>query len=105
MLAGGEDGADVGAEAALPLLLTQAGALLGAPSGLLGGHRTQYVRVHGTERLRRQRDVGRERDGALLVRPDAIVAMRVTAPAPDPARLLTDVLDQVLAHPVAVPST
>ena len=44
-------------------------------------------------------------DGALLVRPDAIVAMRVTAPVPDPARFLADVLDQVLARPVAVPST
>jgi hypothetical protein len=43
-------------------------------------------------------------DGALLVRPDAIVAMRVTAPVPDPARFLADVLDQVLARPVAVPS-
>ena len=41
----------------------------------------------------------------LLVRPDAIVAMRVTAPCPDPARFLADVLDQVLARPVAVPST
>ena len=38
-------------------------------------------------------------DGALLVRPDAIVAMRVTAPVPDPARFLADVLDQVLARP------
>ncbi|MGO1052443.1 FAD-dependent monooxygenase [Crossiella sp. CA198] len=42
-------------------------------------------------------------DGALLVRPDAIVAMRVTAPVPDPARFLADVLDQVLARPVPVP--
>lgn len=41
--------------------------------------------------------------GALLVRPDAIVALRVTAPVPDPARYLADVLDQVLARPVAVP--
>jgi putative polyketide hydroxylase len=37
-------------------------------------------------------------DGALLVRPDAIVAMRVTVTAPDPARFLADVLDQVLAR-------
>ncbi len=44
-------------------------------------------------------------EGALLVRPDAIVAMRVSAPGPDPARFLTDVLDRVLARPVAVPST
>ncbi|MEO6085955.1 MAG: FAD-dependent monooxygenase [Umezawaea sp.] len=44
-------------------------------------------------------------DGAVLVRPDTIVAMRVAAPVPDPARFLTDVLDQVLARPVAVPST
>ncbi|MBV8933855.1 MAG: FAD-dependent monooxygenase, partial [Kutzneria sp.] len=44
-------------------------------------------------------------DGALLVRPDAIVAMRVTASVPDPARFLADTLDQVLARPVAVPST
>ncbi len=43
--------------------------------------------------------------GALLVRPDAIVALRVTAPVPDPARFLADVLDRVLARPVAVPST
>ncbi|MCD9877054.1 hypothetical protein LJ657_26150 [Streptomyces sp. NR30] len=35
--------------------------------------------------------------GALLVRPDAVVAMQVTAPAPDPARFLADDLDQVLA--------
>jgi hypothetical protein len=42
-------------------------------------------------------------DGALLVRPDGIVAMRVTAPAPDPARFLADALDQLLARPVAVP--
>lgn len=40
-------------------------------------------------------------DGALLVRPDAIVAMRATTPAPNPTRFLTDVLDQVLARPVA----
>jgi hypothetical protein len=33
-----EDLADVGADAALPLLFGQAGALLGAPNGLLGGH-------------------------------------------------------------------
>jgi putative polyketide hydroxylase len=39
------------------------------------------------------------------VRPDAIVAMHVTAPIPDPARVLADLLDQVLAKPVAVPST
>jgi len=44
-------------------------------------------------------------DGALLVRPDAIVAMRATAPVPDPARFLADVLDQVLARPVSAPST
>lgn len=44
-------------------------------------------------------------DGALLVRPDAIVAMRATAPVPDPAQFLADVLDHVLARPVAVPST
>lgn len=43
-------------------------------------------------------------DGAVLVRPDAIVAMRVTAPVPDPAQFLADVLDQVLARPVVVPS-
>ena len=43
-------------------------------------------------------------EGALLVRPDAIVAMRVTAPVPDPAPFLTDILDQVLARPVPVPS-
>jgi 2-polyprenyl-6-methoxyphenol hydroxylase-like FAD-dependent oxidoreductase len=43
-------------------------------------------------------------DGAVLVRPDAIVAMRVTEPGPDPARFLADVLDRVLARPVAVPS-
>lgn len=44
-------------------------------------------------------------EGALLVRPDGIVAMRATAPATDPARFLTEVLDQVLARPVPVPST
>jgi putative polyketide hydroxylase len=44
-------------------------------------------------------------EGAVLVRPDAIVAMRVTAPVQDPARFLAGVLDQVLARPVAVPST
>ncbi|MFC8125685.1 FAD-dependent monooxygenase [Streptomyces sp. NPDC057302] len=43
--------------------------------------------------------------GALLVRPDGIVAMRATEPATDPARFLTEVLDQVLARPVPVPST
>jgi putative polyketide hydroxylase len=43
-------------------------------------------------------------DGALLVRPDAIVAMRVAAPVPDTSRFLADVLDQVLARPVAAPS-
>ncbi|WP_327290414.1 FAD-dependent monooxygenase [Streptomyces sp. NBC_01198] len=42
--------------------------------------------------------------GALLVRPDAIVALRTTTPPPDPARFLTDVLDQVLSRPAAVPS-
>jgi putative polyketide hydroxylase len=44
-------------------------------------------------------------EGAMLVRPDGIVAMRTTAPTPDPARFLTEVLDQVLARPVPVPST
>jgi hypothetical protein len=44
-------------------------------------------------------------EGALLVRPDGIVAMRTMAPTPDPARFLTEVLDQVLARPVPVPST
>lgn len=44
-------------------------------------------------------------EGALLVRPDGIVAMRTTTPTPDPTRFLTEVLDQVLARPVAVPST
>jgi putative polyketide hydroxylase len=39
------------------------------------------------------------------VRPDAIVAMRVTAPVPDPARFIANVLDQLLARPIAVPST
>ncbi|MFJ6433621.1 FAD-dependent monooxygenase [Streptomyces sp. NPDC091416] len=43
-------------------------------------------------------------EGALLVRPDGIVAMRATAPATDPARFLTEVLDQVLARPAPVPS-
>jgi hypothetical protein len=43
--------------------------------------------------------------GALLVRPDGIVAMRTTTPAPDPARFLTEVLDRVLARPVPVRST
>ncbi|AXB41370.1 hypothetical protein A4R43_01565 [Amycolatopsis albispora] len=42
-------------------------------------------------------------EGALLVRPDAIVALRATNPVPDAARFLTDVLDRVLAKPVAVP--
>lgn len=42
--------------------------------------------------------------GALLVRPDGIVAMRATTSVPDPARYLTEVLDQVLARPVPVPS-
>ncbi|MER6254670.1 FAD-dependent monooxygenase [Streptomyces sp. NPDC001584] len=44
-------------------------------------------------------------EGALLVRPDGIVAMRAAEPATDPARFLTEVLDQVLARPVQVPST
>ncbi|WP_216215868.1 FAD-dependent monooxygenase [Amycolatopsis aidingensis] len=44
-------------------------------------------------------------DGALLVRPDAIIAMRATAPVLDPARFLADILHQVLARRVAVPST
>jgi putative polyketide hydroxylase len=44
-------------------------------------------------------------EGAMLVRPDGIVAMRTTTPTPDPARFLTEVLDQVLARPVPVPST
>ncbi|MFF0033407.1 FAD-dependent monooxygenase [Streptomyces avermitilis] len=43
-------------------------------------------------------------EGALLVRPDGIVAMRATASVTDPARFLTEVLDQVLARPVPVPS-
>ncbi|MFF8957402.1 hypothetical protein [Streptomyces sp. NPDC014894] len=42
-------------------------------------------------------------DGTLLVRPDAIVAMRATAPVPDPARFLTGVLDQLLARPNTAP--
>jgi hypothetical protein len=41
-------------------------------------------------------------EGALLVRPDAIVAMRVPALVPGAGRYLADVLDQVLARPVAV---
>ncbi|WP_327135825.1 FAD-dependent monooxygenase [Streptomyces sp. NBC_01343] len=44
-------------------------------------------------------------EGALLVRPDGIVAMRATESAKDPARFLTEVLDQVLARPVPVPRT
>ncbi|MFI1647300.1 FAD-dependent monooxygenase [Streptomyces avidinii] len=44
-------------------------------------------------------------EGALLVRPDGIVAMRATAPTTDPARFLTEILDQVLARPVPAPST
>jgi 2-polyprenyl-6-methoxyphenol hydroxylase-like FAD-dependent oxidoreductase len=44
-------------------------------------------------------------EGALLVRPDGIVAMRATASATDPVRFLTGVLNQVLARPVPVPST
>ncbi|MGC4938620.1 FAD-dependent monooxygenase [Kribbella sp. DT2] len=43
-------------------------------------------------------------DGALLVRPDAIVALRVTAPVTDPARFLANALNQLLARPIAVPS-
>ncbi|PRY37470.1 FAD-dependent monooxygenase [Umezawaea tangerina] len=43
-------------------------------------------------------------EGAMLVRPDGIVALRVVAPAGDPVRFLTGVLDQVLARPVAVSS-
>jgi hypothetical protein len=42
-------------------------------------------------------------DGAMLVRPDAIVAMRVTTAVPDPAQFLADALDQLLAKPVPVP--
>ncbi|HWO68269.1 MAG TPA: FAD-dependent monooxygenase [Umezawaea sp.] len=41
-------------------------------------------------------------DGAVLVRPDGIVAARVTTLVPDPERYLTEVLDQVLARPVPV---
>jgi len=33
----------------------------------------------------------------VLVRPDAIVALRAAAPVEEPARFLADVLDQVLA--------
>ncbi|MFD7925595.1 hypothetical protein [Streptomyces sp. NPDC059742] len=44
-------------------------------------------------------------EGALLVRPDGIVAMRATAAVTDPTRFLTEVLDQVLARPVPIPST
>ncbi|WP_328327353.1 FAD-dependent monooxygenase [Kribbella sp. NBC_00382] len=39
-------------------------------------------------------------DGALLVRPDAIVAMRVTDPTPDPTRFLATALNQLLARPI-----
>ncbi|MCS7482050.1 FAD-dependent monooxygenase [Umezawaea endophytica] len=43
-------------------------------------------------------------EGAVLVRPDGIVAMRTTTPSPDPARFLAGVLDQVLARtPVGTP--
>ncbi|MFI8392290.1 hypothetical protein [Streptomyces sp. NPDC085540] len=41
-------------------------------------------------------------EGALLVRPDGIVAMRVMAAVTDPTRFLTEVLDQVLARPVSM---
>lgn len=44
-------------------------------------------------------------EGALLVRPDGIVALRTTVSATDPSRFLTEVLDQVLARPVPAPST
>ncbi|GAA0926446.1 FAD-dependent monooxygenase [Kribbella koreensis] len=44
-------------------------------------------------------------EGAMLVRPDAIVAMRVSAAVPDPARFITDALDQLLARPIPVPTT
>jgi putative polyketide hydroxylase len=40
-------------------------------------------------------------EGAVLVRPDAIVAMRVTTPTPDPTRLLANTLDHLLARPIA----
>ncbi|MET9693195.1 FAD-dependent monooxygenase [Streptomyces sp. NPDC006514] len=43
-------------------------------------------------------------EGALLVRPDGIVAMRAMAAVTDPTRFLTEVLDQVLVRPVSMPS-
>ncbi|NLU71872.1 2,4-dichlorophenol 6-monooxygenase [Streptomyces sp. HNM0575] len=44
-------------------------------------------------------------EGALLVRPDGIVAMRKTTSVPEPGRFLTEVLDQVLARSAPVRST
>lgn len=43
-------------------------------------------------------------DGALLVRPDGVVAFRATTPPARPARSLTALLDQLLARPAAVPA-
>lgn len=43
-------------------------------------------------------------DGALLVRPDGIIAMRATEQPEDPAAFLAGALDQVLARPVPVRS-
>jgi putative polyketide hydroxylase len=43
---------------------------------------------------------GIDADGALLVRPDGVVALRSPAMPPDPAALLVAALAQVLARPV-----
>lgn len=42
-------------------------------------------------------------DGAVLVRPDGIVALRTTTPVTDRTRFLGEILDQLLARPVPVP--
>ncbi|MFD7792706.1 FAD-dependent monooxygenase [Streptomyces sp. NPDC059759] len=42
-------------------------------------------------------------DGAVLVRPDGIVALRTTTPVTDRTRFLGEILDRLLARPVPVP--
>ncbi|MFD9162610.1 hypothetical protein ACFVZ8_11535 [Streptomyces sp. NPDC059558] len=81
---------------------------------LVASRWTLLVGVAGDHWLRAAADVGLpahrveapwlSEAGALLVRPDGIVAMRATTSATDPTRFLTAVMDQVLARPVPAPS-
>ena len=59
----------------------------GAEYDLVLENDSDWAQVHGTDS-----------DGAVLVRPDGVVAWRARTSGADPERTLTDVLDTVLSR-------